>query len=434
MRRHLRSDAGRGAPGGAAALATAGILLVVLLAAVIGGCGGARSSPDRRLLVVGIDSADWKVIDPLLEQGRLPNLERLMSRGVSCGLKSLDPPQKSPVIWTSIATGKKPAKHGINDYVTPDSDKLMTSNMRTARTFWDILGEDGTTCTVVGWLVSWPAEPLNGYMVTDYFRIVPKPGKGLTEKLTYPDELLDEVEGFRVAGESLAAEELERFASPGRALTKDEARELPREELFVEMREIDAIEQMLSQLRLFIAGDMTFLSTSKHLMEKHPTDVCVVYLRGVDSASHKFWASANPDDAGLRVSHTYQRVFGETVDNYYEYADEMLGELIDAFGEGTRVIVCSDHGFEGPQPDRKRGGINEHGPTGILVMAGKGIREGVRIEEAEVYDLTPTILALYGLPVAGDMDGRVIDEAFEPGFLSEQSATEIATYEQTDPN
>lgn len=437
MRGHFRFDATSGTRGvqrGVAALALGCAVLTVLLAAVFGGCGGPEASPERRLLVVGIDSADWKVITPLLRQGRLPNLERLVARGVSCGLKSLDPPQKSPVIWTSIATGKEPDKHSVTDYVTPGSDKLMTSNMRTARTFWDILGEDGTTCTVVGWLVSWPAEPLNGYMITDYFRVMPKPDKPQTEKLTYPDELIAEVEDRRVAGDSIGTEQLERFASPGKALTEEEAKELPMEELFLEMREIKAIDQMLSQLRLFVAGDMTFLSASKYMMESHPTGVFVVYLRGVDSASHKFWSSANPDGAALGVSHTYQRVFGETVDSYYEYADQMLGELIDAFGEGASVIVCSDHGFDGPRAGHKTGGINEHGTTGILVMAGEGIRKGVRIDEPKVCDLTPTILALYGLSVADDMDGRIIEEAFEPGFLSARSGERIATYERTAGN
>jgi predicted AlkP superfamily phosphohydrolase/phosphomutase len=431
MRRHYRLDVTSAMETSRVALALACSVLVVLLSAALGGCGGPEVPTDRRLLVVGIDSADWKVIDPLLEQGRLPNLGRLVARGVSCGLKSLDPPQKSPVIWTSIATGKEPTKHSVTDYVTPGSDKLMTSNMRTARTFWDIIGDEGTDCTVVGWLVSWPAEPVNGYMITDYFRIPPKADRPKTENLTYPDGLLAEVEGLRVAAESIAAEEFARFASPERALTKDEAKELPIEELFVEMREIETVDQMLSQLRLFVASDMTFLAASKYMMETHPTDVFVVYLRGVDSASHKFWSSANPDDSPLRVSQTYQRVFGETVNSYYEYADEMLGELIDAYGEGASVIVCSDHGFDGPQAGQKSGGINEHGTTGILVMAGEGIREGVRIEEPQVCDLTPTILALYGLPVADDMDGSVIEDAFEPGFLSGRSRERIATYELT---
>ena len=88
----------------------------------------------------------------------MPNLARLVESGVSCELRSLEPKQKSPTIWATIATGKLPEKHGITDYIHEGTGRLMTSNVRTARTFWDILGEKGWTVTVIGWLVTWPCE------------------------------------------------------------------------------------------------------------------------------------------------------------------------------------------------------------------------------------------------------------------------------------
>jgi predicted AlkP superfamily phosphohydrolase/phosphomutase len=166
-------------------------------------------------------------------------------------------------------------------------------------------------------------------------------------------------------------------------------------------------------------------------MGRRPTDVSVVYLRGVDTASHKFWAAAHPGEVGFPVSQTESRVFGETVASYYEYADEMLGELVSEFGEGA-VIVCSDHGFEGPKPGQRPGGINDHGPIGILVMAGDAFRSGVRIPEQSVRDITPTMLALCGLPVGEDMDGVVIEEAFEPSYLRSHPVRRIPSYERTD--
>ncbi|MCK4915441.1 MAG: alkaline phosphatase family protein, partial [Candidatus Eisenbacteria sp.] len=162
-----------------------------------------------------------------------------------------------------------------------------------------------------------------------------------------------------------------------------------------------------------------------------PTDVSIVYLRGVDTASHKFWAAAHPGDVGFPVSQTESRVFGATVARYYEYADEMLGLLVDEFGDGT-VIVCSDHGFDGPKPGQTPGGINDHGPIGILVMSGDAFRDGVRIEERSVRDVTPTILALCGLPVGDDMDGSVIEDAFEPAFLRSHPPRRVRTYEHTE--
>ena len=307
----------------------------------------------------------------------------------------------------------------------------MTSNVRTARTFWDIIGERGMTVTVIGWLVSWPAEAVNGYMVTDYFRFSPRPDRPLPEHLTYPDELRDEVEPLRVDSESVTADYLDRFIDLDEAMTADEAQRLPVAEMFGEMRAINELEGMAGDLGSIVAGDRTFLSVARHLMKSRPTDVSIVYLRGVDTASHKFWAAAHPGEVGFPVSQTEARVFGGTVARYYEYADEMLGLLVEEFGEGT-VIVCSDHGFEGPKPGQMPGGINDHGPIGILVMSGDAFRNGVRIPERSVRDITPTILTLCGLPVGEDMDGSVIEEAFEPAFLRSHPTSRVSTYERTE--
>lgn len=412
------------------------ILLAVLCICCAGafgsaGCGDEGALPSERVLFVGIDSADWDVVDPLMAEGKLPNLRTLVESGVSCDLHSLEPKQKSPTIWATIATGKLPEKHGITDYVDPLTKNLMTSNVRTARTFWDIIGERGVSVTVVGWLITWPAEVVNGYMVTDYFRHSPRPDRPLPEHLTYPDALMEEVEPLRVAGDDITDEDLSGFISLDAAMTADEAQRLPIDQMFAEMRTISELEQRADVLRNIVAGDRTFLGVMLHLMKAHPTDVSIVYLRGVDTASHKFWADAHPGEVGFPVSQTENRVFGRTVERYYEYADEMLGKLVDDFGEGT-ILVCSDHGFEGPKPGQPPGGINDHGPIGILVMAGDAFRDGVRIPECSVKDITPTLLTLLGMPVGDDMDGSVIEDAFEPDFLRDHPVTSIPTYERTE--
>jgi predicted AlkP superfamily phosphohydrolase/phosphomutase len=370
-------------------------------------------------------------VTPLLEEGKLPNLAALIESGVSCDLHSLEPKQKSPTIWATIATGKLPDKHGITDYVDPTTKNLMTSNTRTARTFWDILGEHDMTVTVIGWLVTWPAEEVNGYMVSDYFRFAPRPDRPLPEHLTWPEELTDEISEFRVSGDDITDEDLERFIDLDAAMTSDEAEKLPVDRMFLEMRSMNELPIRADALGDIVAGDRTFHSVARHLMQTRPTDVSIVYLRGVDSASHKFWSAAHPGEVGFPVSENETRVFGDTVRRYYQYADEMLGQLLDDFGEGT-VIVCSDHGFEGPKPGQLPGGINDHGPVGVLVMKGDAFRSGVRIDERSVRDITPTILTLCGLPVGEDMDGSVIEDAFEPAFLRSHRPSTIETYERSD--
>ena len=74
-----------------------------------------------RLLFVGWDAADWKVIDPLLARGEMPNLAALLRQGVRANSATIHPPL-SPMVWTSIATGKRPAKHGIHGFTEPTED------------------------------------------------------------------------------------------------------------------------------------------------------------------------------------------------------------------------------------------------------------------------------------------------------------------------
>ncbi|MCK4511718.1 alkaline phosphatase family protein [bacterium] len=409
--------------------ATLGLVVVALLLCLVAGCGNRGDVVERRFLLVGLDGLEWSAVEPLLEEGRLPNLQALMNRGVWCRLRSLEPKRKSPVIWTTMATGKLPEKHGISDYVDPTTKKLLTSNVRTARTFWDILGERGLTVTVIGWLVSWPAEEVNGYMVTDYFRYPPKPDRPLPENLTYPDELVAEIEPLRVVDRNIPDSEVERFFDIANAMSGEEAQRLPVDEMFREMRAISDMEGHMEQFKDFFAADRTYMAVAQHLIRKHPTDISVVYLRGTDSVSHKFWAAGWPGDVGVEVAETDTRVFGETVERYYVYADEMLGELIAEFGDDATVMVCSDHGFTGPRSPNERGGIKDHGPLGVFVLAGPGIRSGGEIEETSVRDITPTILELFGLPIGEDMDGVVMVEAFEDDYLSAHPVRQIPTYE-----
>ncbi|MBD3366650.1 MAG: hypothetical protein GF405_00580 [Candidatus Eisenbacteria bacterium] len=409
------------------------LLAGVAFSSLAGLTGCSRGpGPGGRLLLVGIDSADWDVIEPLMEQGSMPNLRALMDRGVSCDLRSLEPKQKSPTIWASIATGKVPAKHGILSDVDPISRAPMTSNVRSARTFWDIMGGEGASVTVVGWLVSWPAEEVNGYLVTDYFRFAPKPDRPLPEHLTYPEGLVENVSKKRVVADGITDEDLARLVDFDRALSPEEAQRLPVKEMFEEMRAINEIEHRADRLRDILAGDFSFLGVAGHLMDERPTDLTAVYLRGLDSASHLFWAAAHPGEVGFKVARTDNRVFGKVVERYYQLADEMLGQLVERMDDNDIIVVCSDHGFEGPKPGQRPGGINDHGPVGILVAAGGPFRRGAWIDEQTVLDITPTLLALWGLPVGADMDGSVIEEAFEPDFLDSQPVTSIETYERTE--
>ena len=131
-----------------------------------------------KVLLIGWDAADWKVITPLMDAGKMPNLERLVSQGVMGNLSTLYP-ILSPMLWTSIATGKRAYKHCIHGFVEPDPKsgwvRPITNLGRKCKAIWNILNQNGLRSNVVGWWPSHPAEPINGVMVSDYYQKVTAP-------------------------------------------------------------------------------------------------------------------------------------------------------------------------------------------------------------------------------------------------------------------
>mgnify|MGYP003334178079 FL=1 len=99
----------------------------------------------KKLLLIGWDAADWKVIDALMAEGKMPALQRMIQQGTSGNLRTLQPPL-SPMLWTSIATGKRPFKHGIYGFTEPtpkgDAVQPITNISRTSKAIWNILNQN----------------------------------------------------------------------------------------------------------------------------------------------------------------------------------------------------------------------------------------------------------------------------------------------------
>ena len=74
-------------------------------------------------------------------------------------------------------------------------------------------------------------------------------------------------------------------------------------------------------------------------------------------------------------------------------------------------------------------GFHDEAPGGILVLNGPGIRNDHRIEGATVYDIFPTLLASMELPVAEDIEGRVLQDIFCPAAWEASHQTTVASYD-----
>lgn len=395
--------------------------------AFAGGC--ARESaplPAGPVLVLGIDGAEWSVMQPLLDGGELPNIAGLIQAGASGKLRTLDPLRRSPVIWTVIATGKPPEENGIGGPPSaggPTRDpSTLTSNMWVSPAFWDVAGRSGLRAVIVGWLVTWPAREVNGAMVSEHIHHLEAYARaGRAETLTHPPELCAEIAPLVRSPDSVTDAELSRFVDtandPG-------------------LRALEGNNGMV--LRGAISGDETVVAVALSLTEPELPDLMCVYMRGVDETSHAFWVHtdaatrppADPAKPSTIELERQARALEGALPEYYRYADELVGKILARFPPSTTVVVCSDHGFRGPGPwgsGRPHMGEEQHGLDGVLIMEGPGIVPGAAIEGATVYDVAPTILALSGLPVGRDLDGRVLKEALTPQFLRSKGVRYVDT-------
>ena len=364
----------------------------------------------HKVLLIGWDAADWKVIRPLMDAGKMPNVQRLVENGARGDIATLHPPL-SPMLWTSIATGKRPFKHGILGFSEPTPDgrgvQPVSNLSRKSKALWNILHQNDLRSIVIGWWPSHPAEPIHGVMVSNHYQHASGPfeiGWPLPDHSVHPAELAGTLAGLRMHPDLLDPHMVERFVPLAKEIDQDSDKRVA---LFLRT----------------LAECISIQSAATWLLENQAWDFFAVYYDAIDHFSHGFMKYHPPRQSwiGERDFELYHNV----VSVAYQFHDGMLGALLDKAGEDTTVILMSDHGFHPDHlrpasiPDIPAGPAIEHRDFGILAMHGPNVKPGEVLHGASLLDITPTILTMYGLPVGEDMDGKVLSQAFvEPPTVS----------------
>lgn len=357
----------------------------------------------RKVVLIGWDAADWKVIRPLIAAGRMPNLQRLVDNGSHGQIATLHPPL-SPMLWTSIATGKRPFQHGIYGFSEPTPDgsgiRPVTNLSRTCKALWNILNQNDFCSIVIGWWPSHPVEPIHGVMVSDHYHRAHGPleqGWPILPNTVHPPGLAECLANLRVHPEALTPELVERFVPHAADIDQDK-------------------DNRLALLLRTLAECMSIQAAALWLIENQPWDFFAVYFDAIDHFSHGFMRYHPPRQSWIDESDF--EMYRDVVSTAYQFHDEMLGALLDKAGADITVVLMSDHGFH---PDHLRpsaipnipaGPAVEHRDLGILAMAGPDLKKNQVLYAPSVLDITPTILTMYGLPVGEDMDGKVLSDAF----------------------
>ncbi len=475
-----------------------------------------------RLLIIGLDGATWSIIDPMIEQGKLPNLTRLIRNGTRCVATATEP-VLSPIIWTSLACGKRPEKHGITHF-------FDTSNHVRCRRLWDILERPDQPIGIFGWPVTWPPRSANGFIIPSLFA---------RDNDTFPKELgfIKEMENGVSQGWGNRLRLMKAAMQHG--LRPATAARMVRYVVDQKFSKQDKLERF-AQPR-FLKLDI-HLDVYEFLVKKYKPYFTSFYINHTDAFAHRFWRYFEPH-LFPDVTEAEVQQYGDMLPHTYEIADLAVGRLLKLADKNTLVVIISDHGFEAAETsavggkftgrilgnkllellnlsdqvsyvnhrdwiivklskkaEMRRAGILDlmskirvceldapflditeddtgelvlkihnrthlysdgvdlktlhidyldqtrpfldlvqpdydtrvsgvHHPDGIAIFYGAGVQSGGYITQSSILDVTPTILALLGMPVGRDMDGRVLTEVMTSQFLEGTPPMYIDTYD-----
>lgn len=387
----------------------------------------------RRVVLLGFDSCDPDLVDQYVKEGKLPHFAQLRREGAHGALASIQP-TLSPVVWTTIATGMQPQRHGILDFVveTPAGRVPVTSKMRQADAVWDLLSGQGEKVGVVGWLVTWPAEKVNGFLVSErmghlaYDYLFGE--RNYDEHRTWPEDLAGRLKDDVAGPDDIPLGKVRPFVD----ITDEEYRAAYSTTFDPRNR--------IGNLRLILATAQTFRNVGERLLAEEKPRFFACYFEAMDAISHLFMPYAPPKTPSVPTD-LYLK-YRNAIEANYIWHDRVLGEYMEAADADTTLFVVSDHGFKNgdfrtadDSAFHAKTGAMWHRHYGVFYAWGNGVKHGATVAGATVYDIAPTILASMGYPMPEDMPGHVLDAAFEdvipvesvPTYRGEARRDEMAT-------
>jgi hypothetical protein len=357
-----------------------------------------------RVRVLAIDGLEQQMQQQLVARGELPAIAALVARGAHARLRA--EPERVPVIvWTTIATGRGPEAHGI---LSADTRRLTglrtpvsldaeagpfasalgratdvlritraeppTAALRSVKAFWNVASEKGLKVGVVNWWASWPADPVNGWLVSDRAAFKLEKG-GAPDREIYPPQAFDELRPL------LDAKEPER------------ARRL----------------------------DLFHLAAARRLRAASPPDLEAVYLPGLDILTTQTLGEAPTSDPALLESRL------EAVRQQYRFVDRLIGEEAASLAPNEVLVLVGDPGRLARAAGRPAFGLLVlAGPAAAIVPGDLGV-----VSER---DVAPTVLHLLGVPTSRELEGRVLESALSESFRREHPVRTVDTYGRRPPS
>ena len=266
---------------------------------------------------------------------------------------------------------------------------------------------------------TFPTEPVQGFMLSHYFHLLLDDEARLSLTL-HPPDLILETAARAVAPEDVDQRLISEFV--------DFSVEIPD----------DAVPWQRDLVERALVPDMTYERAGTVLRKAYDPPFFATYFYGLDVVGHTFMRFGRPDRFGDVTSQQARR-YGRVLDRYTAHLSGKVGELLEGLRQDEILLVVSTYGME-PVPLWRRllrgfvggstmTGTHARAPDGVVLAFGSGIRAGSTLRDASILDLAPTVLYLMGLPVAREMEGRVLTEMLEEDFARAHPVTFIPSYE-----
>lgn len=389
-----------------------------------------------QLAVVAVDAATLDAVLPLAEQGRLPFLAASLESGAYGRLEPLEPVREDP-LWVTLSTGLLPYRHGfvgnrvyetvfLGDRSAGSSFRLLPVGMSFeawgtwgrgrpadrrdahASSLWTVLSRLGLETAVVGWPATSPPSADVPFVLSDRFF----EGGAETGEVR-PTQLAQRARLFETRTGDLDPDLVARFGEdPAPGVLRQLCRDLWRR-------------------------DLAFF-----LLDREPLDAIFLRLPGLGEVSRRHYG-------GFEAVRFEGSTEEESVESarlltaYYGELDSFLARLWESMRGSRLLVIVSTHGAEGAdgldellrlvlRRPARAGQVDEDVP-GIFLLRGDDVRAGTMLQETRLVDPMPTLLYGLGLPVARDLDGSVVTDAFDPAFLARQPLSFVPSYETFGP-
>jgi predicted AlkP superfamily phosphohydrolase/phosphomutase len=389
-------------------------LIFLLFVAPLLAQNQSTAKPKPKVIVVGVNGMEWDILRPLLLQGKLPNLSKVIKSGTYGKLRTVSAPN-CPRVYSTMFTSMKPEEHGVTGFIV--GGITANTNMLKQEPIWSYLSKSGVTVGMANVPATFPVLPVNGYMISGMLTR----GKDCEDGVLCAPKLSEVQGGDPVYPAAMKAELLKNvgdfYIDCERMPSAEQLRGHEPEVIDTWLKKVQVIRE--EQTKLF-----------DYLLTNHPTDFTWMVQSCEDRTGHWLYPIA-PYNAGYNPKINSVRT--DAFPNQYIAFDSVLGTILKHVDENTYLFILSDHGikplreFEETDPhahmdhEKTTPVIAKHDfadgddVPGSFVAMGPGIKHDQRLMgfEASVYDITPTILHLYGIEQPMQMHGHVLTEIFE---------------------